>query len=455
MEIDRLYEKFKECSGVTTDSRAIKGGEMFFALKGENFDGNEYALKALSDGARYAVVDGAWLAANPVAGRGETSGRLVPVGNTLDTLQQLARCHREHSFVDGRRLTVIGLTGTNGKTTTKELITKVLSTKYQVTATQGNLNNDIGVPLSVLRIHAGTQLAVIEMGANHPDDIGKLVKVCAPDYGLITNVGRAHLLGFGSFEGVKKAKGQLYDWITEHGGTIFLNADDPQLVAMAAERGCKDVIEYGIGHSGSIVLPANSGHPFVRMAILSQTEEGNETLLGLETHLAGAYNADNIMAAIAVGRHFGVSLEDAIEAIGAYIPSNNRSQMERTGRNVLIKDLYNANPTSMAAALDNLEMTEAGHKVVLLGEMRELGTESLSEHARVVRRILSMDLDLACLVGEEFQKAIEIAGNSLKIKWFSSSEELDTWLGENPVRGATILIKGSRGIQMEKVLGAL
>lgn len=454
MEIDRIYDKFKECSGVTTDSRVLKGGEMFIALKGENFDGNEYALKALSDGAGYAVVDGSWLAAHPVA-EPETLRRLVPVEDTLATLQALARCHREHTFVDGRRLTVIGLTGTNGKTTTKELITKVLSKKYHVTATQGNLNNDIGVPLSVLRIDADTQLAVIEMGANHPDDIRKLVKVSAPDYGLITNVGRAHLLGFGSFEGVKKAKGQLYDWITEHDGTIFLNADDPQLVAMAAERGCRNVIEYGIGHSGSIVLPADSGHPFVRMAIPSHAGEGTGTLLGLESHLAGAYNADNIMAAIAVGLHFGVSLEDAIEAIGEYIPSNNRSQMERTGRNVLIKDLYNANPTSMAAALDSLEMTEARQKVALLGDMRELGAESLYEHGMVVRRVLSMDLELVCLVGEEFHKAIELVGNGLNLKWFATSEELGAWLGENPVSGATVLVKGSRGIRMEKVLGAL
>lgn len=244
MDIQRLYAAFKECGRVTTDSRAISGGELFFALKGENFDGNEYALKALDAGARYAVVD----EKAAVAASGDP--RLIAVPDTLAALQALARHHRENTFVDGRRLTVIGLTGTNGKTTTKELITKVLSVKYNVTSTQGNLNNDIGVPLSVLGINSGTQLAVIEMGANHPDDIERLVKVCEPDYGLITNVGKAHLLGFGSFEGVKKAKGKLYDYLAEHGGSIFLNADDRDLVAMAAERKGLNVIDYGIEYWG-------------------------------------------------------------------------------------------------------------------------------------------------------------------------------------------------------------
>ena len=239
MDVQRLYSAFLECGRVTTDSRAISGGEMFFGLKGENFDGNEYAFKALEAGARYAVVD----EGSTAAASGDA--RLIVVPDTLEALQALARHHRENTFVDGKRLTVIGLTGTNGKTTTKELITRVLSVKYNVTSTQGNLNNDIGVPLSVLNINSETQLAVIEMGANHPDDIEKLVKVCEPDYGLITNVGKAHLLGFGSFEGVKKAKGKLYDYISEHGGSIFLNADDENLAAMAA----------GITRGDEVIVP--------------------------------------------------------------------------------------------------------------------------------------------------------------------------------------------------------
>ncbi len=529
MDVQRLYAAFLECGRVTTDSRAVGGGELFFALKGENFDGNEYARKALEAGARYAVVD----EGSEAAASGDP--RVIAVPDTLAALQALARHHRENTFVDGKRLTVIGLTGTNGKTTTKELITKVLSVKYNVTATQGNLNNDIGVPLSVLKINSGTQLAVIEMGANHPDDIEKLVKVCGPDYGLITNVGKAHLLGFGSFEGVKKAKGKLYDYISEHGGSIFLNADDEALVAMAAARKGLKVIEYGIRHWDAMVLPSDAAHPFVRMAIpdsvaspaasagsateiqsassqvastgsatgsasvpepvegpsarpCSPTIEANErteNLLGLETHLAGAYNATNIVAAIAVGLHFGVSLEDAIQAVSEYIPKNNRSQLERTEWNILIEDAYNANPTSMAAALDNLASVHSPRKAVMLGDMRELGAESVSEHIAILKKVLSMDLTLVCLVGEEFRKALdseqmvrqalhpvsapvpELAEGplvrhdsptieaTLNAKWFPTSDDLVAWLKENPISGHTILIKGSRGIRMEKILPEL
>ena len=463
MDVQRLYSAFLECGRVTTDSRAISGGEMFFGLKGDNFDGNEYALKALEAGSRYAVVDESSTAA--------TSGdpRVIVVPDTLVALQALARHHRENTFIDGKRLTVIGLTGTNGKTTTKELITRVLSVKYKVTSTQGNLNNDIGVPLSVLNINSQTQLAVIEMGANHPDDIEKLVKVCEPDYGLITNVGKAHLLGFGSFEGVKKAKGKLYDYISEHGGSIFLNADDENLVAMAAERKGLNVIEYGIEHWGAMVLPSDAQHPFVRMAIpdtvastdLSTVEatDRTENLLGIETHLAGSYNANNIAAAIAVGLHFGVSLEDAIQAVSEYIPKNNRSQLEKTERNILIEDAYNANPTSMAAALENLATVQTPLKAAMLGDMRELGTESVAEHIAILKKLASMNLDLVCLVGEEFRKALEDVTEPVEetsnAKWFPTSDDLVAWLKENQVSDHTILIKGSRGIRMEKILPEL
>jgi UDP-N-acetylmuramoyl-tripeptide--D-alanyl-D-alanine ligase len=459
MDIEKLYSLFKGCSGVTTDSRAIAGGEMFFGLKGENFDGNEYALKALELGAGYAVVD----EGSAAAASGDA--RVIPVPDTLAALQALARHHRENTFVDGKRLTVIGLTGTNGKTTTKELITRVLSTKYNVTATQGNLNNDIGVPLSLLKIDDKTELAVIEMGASHPNDIEKLVKVSEPDFGLITNVGRAHLLGFGSFEGVKKAKGKLYDYLAATGGSIFLNADDPDLVAMAAERWPAPepaegpVIPYGIGLWDTIVLPSDAEHPFLRMAIPSPVPElgrraESDTLLAVETHLAGAYNATNVAAAIAVGLHFGVTLEEAIEAVSSYVPKNNRSQMEKTERNLLIEDAYNANPTSMAAALDNLVLVMAEKKVALLGDMRELGEESRNEHLKVLHQVLSMGLDLVCLVGDEFRKAVEASGTS-SVMCFGTSDELAAWLKDNPVSEATVLVKGSRGIRMEKVLPEL
>ena len=441
IDIQRLYSLFKECSKVTTDSRAIAGGEMFFGLKGENFDGNEYALKALEQGAKYAVVN----ADSAAAASGDE--RVIPVPDTLEALQALARHHRENTFVDGRRLTVIGLTGTNGKTTTKELITRVLSVKYNVTATKGNLNNDIGVPLSLLTIDGDTQLAVIEMGANHPDDIAKLVKVSEPDYGLITNVGRAHLLGFGSFEGVKKAKGQLYDYLAANGGKAFVNVDDPDLSAMAAERWPDSaIIPYGLSLMKAKILRSSAEHPFLRMKL----PEG----LLVETRLAGAYNATNVVAAIAVGLHFGISVEEAVEAVSSYIPKNNRSQMEKTERNILIQDAYNANPSSMAAALDNLILVESDCKGAMLGDMRELGEESEAEHLKVLNQVLSMGLDLVCLVGDEFKKALA-ARPSTAVKWFASSEDLAAWLKENPVSGMTILVKGSRGIQMEKTLPEL
>lgn len=448
MEIEKLYEIFKKSSGVSTDTRAIKGGELFFGLKGESFDGSDYAAAALEKGACYAVV-------NEYAASDDE--RVIAVPDTLKALQYLARWHREHTFVNGKRLTVIGLTGTNGKTTTKNLIASVLTKKYNVTATEGNLNNDIGVPLSLLKINDETELAVIEMGASHPDDIKRLVAVSEPDYGLITNVGKAHLLGFGSFEGVKKAKGQLYDYIAEHHGSIFINADDPILKEMASERSGLNIIEYGIGYWGAEVLPSDAEHPFVRMAVPEHLGEysEDETLLGMETHLVGAYNANNVAAAIAIGMHFGVSLEDAISAVEEFVPSNNRSQMTRTQRNILIEDFYNANPTSMNAALDNLETVVAGKKAVMLGDMRELGDESVSEHRSIVRKLLNMNLQEICLVGEEFKKAAEEENASGRVQLFETSDELVQYIHNHPVEGSTILIKGSRSIRMEKVVPEL
>lgn len=438
MEIEQLYALFLCSTGVTTDSRTLKGGELFFALKGENFDGNAYAAAALEKGAAYAVVD----AASEVAASGDE--RLIPVPDTLEALQALARYHREHTLVDGKRLTVVGLTGTNGKTTTKNLIAAVLAKKYRVTATQGNLNNDIGVPLSVLSITPDTEIAVIEMGANHPDDIAKLVQVSQPDYGLITNVGRAHLLGFGSFEGVKAAKGELYKWLGAHPGSlIFLNEDDPDLREMAAKQPCH-FFGYGIAYQGAEILPSSPDVPFLRLRVGGKL---------VRTQLVGAYNAANVLAALAVGEYFGVDRHDAIDAIAEFVPTNNRSQMVRTERNTLIVDAYNANPSSMRAALDNFRLVEANAKLALLGDMRELGAESQAEHEKVIRQLREAGLT-ACLVGEEFRKALDVlpAGEE---SWFPDSETLAAHLAGHPVKGAVILVKGSRGIQMEKVLPEL
>ena len=446
-----LYNIYKECGVVTTDSRAIKGGELFFALKGENFDGNEYALKALEAGAAYAVVN----KDSSVAAQAEADKRLFPVDDTLKTLQELARWHRSMTFVDGKPLTVIALTGTNGKTTTKELIREVLSVKYKVTATEGNLNNSIGVPLTLLKINSDTQLAVVEMGASHPGDIKELVDIALPNYGLITNVGKAHLLGFGSFEGVKQTKGELYDYLRRTSDKVFLNVDNPHLCEMANERHLQSdperpyslVIPYGLDYQGVKVLPSTPEQPYLRL----QLKDGGL----ITTNLVGSYNADNVMAAIAVGLNFGISFEDACAAVAAYVPSNNRSQMTTTERNTLIVDAYNANPTSMDAALTNFANVNAPAKIALLGDMLELGEDSFEEHVAVIRKAAAAGLDMICLVGAEFGKALDKVDESSSVKWFSDSQSLADWLIEQEIIGATVLIKGSRGTRMEKTIQSL
>ena len=433
--MEQLYARYCACGyQATTDSRAIHGGEIFFALRGENFDGNDYALKALEAGADYAVVAAdAGLPDDP---------HLIKVADPMETLRELAIWHRTH--VRGGHLPVLGLTGTNGKTTTKNLIAAVLAKKFHVTATRGNLNNDIGVPLSLLRITPETEIAVIEMGANHPDDIAKLVKVSQPDYGLITNVGRAHLLGFGSFEGVKAAKGELYNWLGRHRNSlIFLNEDDDDLREMASKQPCH-IFGYGLNYQHATVLPASPEEPFLRLRL------GEDTVC---TNLVGAYNATNVLAALAVGEYFGVSRRDALDAIREFVPDNNRSQMVRTASNTLIVDAYNANPSSMRAALDNFRHVEARHKLALLGDMRELGDESLTEHVKILRMLRMYEIP-ACLVGDEFHRAIDLVGAGSEL-WFPDSVALADHLSAHPVHDSVVLVKGSRGIQMEKVLDRL
>lgn len=452
MEIISIYNKFKECGSVTTDTRTLKGSEMFFALKGENFDGNEYALKALELGARYAVVN------KTSAVAASDDPRLVKVDDTLKALQDLARWHRSMTIVDGKPLTVIALTGTNGKTTTKELIREVLSVKYRVTATEGNLNNSIGVPLTLLKINQDTQLAVIEMGASHPGDIKELVDVALPNYGLITNVGKAHLLGFGSFEGVKNTKGELYDYLRRTSDKVFINADNPHLCQMASERNLQSdperpyslLIPYGLEYQGASVLPSSAEEPFLRLQV--PVHDSAEGSLIIRTNLVGSYNADNVMAALAVGAQFGISFEEAAKAIEAYVPSNNRSQMTKTERNMLVVDAYNANPTSMAAALENFSNVSADCRIAMLGDMLELGEDSAAEHKAVIESALSRGFCKVFFVGKEFVAVSTASDNAM---FFQTSDELADYLKANPVHGATILIKGSRGTRMEKVIPTL
>lgn len=445
MEINELYDIFRKCGKVTTDSRKVAGGELFFALRGENFDGNLYAAKALEAGAAYAVVDADSQAVSFSGDYIDASGcsRIIPVPSTLAALQALARHHREN--VRSPRLPVIGITGTNGKTTTKELIRTVLAAKFNVKATEGNLNNDIGVPLTLLSIGSETEIAVVEMGASHPDDIEKLVKVSEPDYGIITNVGKAHLLGFGSFDGVKKAKGALYDYVAAHDGEVFVNADDADLVSMAESRSGIVLIPYGIENDETEILPVTPDEPFLRLGF----PDGRI----LKTALVGSYNAANVLAALCIGRHFGVDEDAAFDAISSYTPSNSRSQMVRTANNTLIVDAYNANPSSMRAALDNFSRIEAPDKTALLGDMRELGENSVNEHIDILRLALSLGISDLCLVGDEFSKAMKSVDCPPTVRWYPDSSMLAAALHNAPLTGHVILIKGSRGIMMEKVLG--
>lgn len=431
MSIQDLYELYLSCDcRVSTDSRSISGGELFFALRGDNFNGNAFAIKALESGAAWAIVDDASLPSNP---------RIIKVSDAFSTLQQLAIHHRQSL----KGLTVLGITGTNGKTTTKNLIHAVLSQKYLCSATIGNLNNDIGVPLTLLSIRPGTQIAIVEMGANHPDDISKLVRVCQPDCGLITNVGKAHLQGFGSLEGVKAAKGELYKYLgSVPRSRIFINEDDPTLKEMSSHIPCH-FYGYGLAYDGAVVLPASPEQPYLRVQLRDAL---------VSTRLVGSYNATNALAALAVGEYFGVERSSAIRAIESFTPTNKRSQIEQRGSNTLIIDAYNANPSSMAAALDNFLSSASEHKLALLGDMKELGADSAVEHKAVIQRLMQSKAEVM-LVGPEFAAAAREL--SCTYPCFESSSDLASFLSDHRPGGCLILLKGSRSTAMEKVLDVL
>lgn len=383
MEIEELYNRFTECNGLTTDSRHCPEGSMFLALKGETFNGNAFAAQSLAQGCRYAVVDEPQYASpeNP---------RIILVDNCLETLQKLANYHRRRL---GTRM--IGVTGTNGKTTTKELIATVLGEKFKVLYTQGNFNNHIGVPLTLLRLKPEHEMAVIEMGANHPGEIKTLVHIAEPDYGIITNVGKAHLQGFGSFEGVIRTKGELYDFLREKGNaTIFIQNENPYLNKIAAGLTC---VRYGQTPGLDVTGKVVACSPFLHF---SWTAEGISH--DVQTHLIGAYNLDNALAAVAIGRYFGVEDTKICHALSSYVPQNNRSQLVHTASNTLIVDAYNANPTSMMAALENFRQMEAAHKVAILGDMKELGEGSHEEHQKVVDFLKECGFERVMLVGPEF-----------------------------------------------------
>lgn len=429
INIPQLYRIFQKYRKISTDSRQIDPGSLFFALKGEQFDGNRFSADALKKGAAFAVVDD-----EKLAGRKDH----LLVDHVLDTLQKLAIYHR-----DKLKIPVIGITGSNGKTTTKELVSRVLEKKYRTFATTGNLNNHIGVPLSVLNIDSTHEIAVIEMGANHQGEIAFLCNISRPDYGLITNIGKAHLEGFGGYEGVIKAKGELYDYIRENEGRLFVNSNDDLLIGLS--NGIKKTTYGSTEQADARGEPADS-FPFLSVSVLL-----NGQTWAIRTNLVGNYNFSNVMAATCIGKYFGVDAKSIVDAIEHYRPENNRSQLIRTKHNQVVMDAYNANPTSMELALKNFVKSDYPHKMLILGDMLELGMESKAEHRKILELAVNLGFSNIMLVGPDFSKH----ANTHIMKSFSTCGEAMNYLTTHPVRDHFILIKGSRGIGLEKLLEAL
>lgn len=424
MTTETLYQIYLSCAVVSTDTRNITPGALFFALKGANFNGNAFAAQALTKGASHAVVDEAAFVAD---------GRFLLVDNVLKTLQDLARHHRRQLPVP-----VIAMTGSNGKTTTKELIQRVLSAKYKTYATRGNLNNHIGLPLTLLAVGAETEMVVLEMGSNRPGDIAELASICEPTHGLITNIGKAHLEGFGGFEGVKKGEGELYDYFRQHGGTVFANVQNPVLQQMLAERGL-----------------AATGYPTAGCTLVSSAPnvvyrdaQGNLA----ETHLPGRHNFENIAAALCIGAHFGVPAAQANAAVAGYVPQNNRSQTITKGTNTILLDAYNANPTSMLASLEYFAALEAGKKIVILGDMAELGEYGAHEHYLMGESSKRGGFDKVLLCGPLMQNAVAANPDAY---YFIDKFSLNNWLTDNKIANAHILIKGSRRMALETLVDLL
>lgn len=426
MNIQELYKLYKQHPVITTDSRDCPKGSIFIALKGASFNGNKFAKSALEKGCSYAIID-------EKEYEEEGNERIILVKDALVTFKEIARLHRREFHIP-----VIGITGTNGKTTSKELISAVLSEKYNVLHTEGNFNNDVGVPKTLLRLDGEHEIAVIEMGASHQGDIKKLVEYVEPTCGLITNVGRAHLEGFGSFEGVKLTKGELYDYLKANDCLLFLNESNPDLSEMAAQRNFERIISYGqndmVNVQGEIIDCA----PFLHFRWREVGSEWKEVM----THLVGAYNLDNMLAAIALGLHFSVAPQQICHALETYVPSNNRSQLTETVHNKLVVDAYNANPSSMAAAIENFRLMDVENKMAILGDMRELGEVTDVEHQKVVEQLKAAGLTNVWLVGENFGKT------NTDFKKFHDVEEVKAEIAKAQPQGHYILIKGSNGTKL-------
>lgn len=433
MLVEKLYNSFLDSSGVTTDSRVVTPGMIFFALRGDKFDGHSYIDQALSRGCSLAVIDD---------DNYSIPGKTVLVSNVLISLQLLARYHRQHFNIP-----VIAITGSNGKTTTKELIREVLASKYTTLATQGNLNNHIGVPLTLLGLNSAHQIAVIEMGANHIGEIKALCEIAMPTHGLITNIGSAHLEGFGSFKGVKKAKSELFVYLKKTGGVTFLNSDR-QVLKELSEQLDLNCISYGTGDGLFVAGKMLDSKPDVKLKV--KIRELKRAIF-IKTRFIGAYNFENIMAAICTGIYLGVSPRQVKAAIENYTPSSNRSQIFETPHNKLLLDAYNANPDSMQAALINFYSMPGNNKSVILGDMLELGDYAEEEHEKIIILLKKLQYKEVFLVGKNFYN---IPGSPDYLR-FGNVEKLIVWLTNNPLRDRFILLKASRGIKLEKCVTTL
>lgn len=428
MEISELYKIYQQYPEVSTDTRNCPNKSIFFALKGANFNGNEYAEKAIQSGCSYAIVDEKEYANHP---------NIILVEDCLQTLQQLARFHRNQI-----KTPIIAITGTNGKTTTKELVTSVLTQEYNVIATQGNLNNHIGVPLTLLRIRKEHEIAVVEMGANHVGEIKFLAEIADPNYGLITNLGHAHIEGFGSFENIVKTKGELYDHIRNSTyGKLFVDYDNTLLKDMA--EGITSIY-YGKNEDLFISGKVLSINPYLEFEW-----KFTDTRKAVKTKLIGEYNLSNALAAITIGKYFGVKSGLICQALENYEPTNNRSQLKETGKNMLIIDAYNANPTSMHAALENFDHMDVSRKVLILGDMRELGIDSEMEHQKIADYVAHHNFDRVIFVGNNFSN---VNTGHIQVR---DLESLKDYLTKNPIKDSYILLKGSRGVQLEKCIDML
>ncbi|HEX8023363.1 UDP-N-acetylmuramoyl-tripeptide--D-alanyl-D-alanine ligase [Mucilaginibacter sp.] len=441
----QLYDIYTKHPVISTDTRKIAPGSLFFALRGDKFNANTFAQKAVEAGAAYVVID------NPEYQLGE---QYLLVEDVLTTLQDLARHHRRQLGIP-----IIGLTGTNGKTTTKELINAVLSQHFKTQATQGNLNNHIGVPLTILTIDASHEVAVIEMGANHQKEIELLCSIAQPSHGLITNVGKAHLEGFGGVEGVKKGKGELYDYFapqppkggaSKGGGVVFINSDDTVLMEMAAARHLTQVEYYGTDAIDNLI----SGELLENSPLLTLEWTNNKTgdSYKVKTQLTGTYNLPNILVAICIGTYLGLSANEINAGIEGYQPKNNRSQIVQTTTNTLICDYYNANPSSMFVAIENVGKIEAKRKVLILGDMFEMGPEAAVEHAAVIKKAMDTPVDERIFIGKDFLSQQSEAGSQDPATFYETAEDAIAALKAYPISNSTILIKGSRGMALERLV---